>query len=121
MTRMMVTMLISLFIGGHAIAQNATSQKLIAFSEQQRNLFFLKVLQGSNDKCDQVIRTLFVSGGASSDGWEALCRDGNSYGFNIPANPTQVIKLLNCREQAAINKMMETRSGVKFDGDCRIK
>jgi hypothetical protein len=68
----------------HAIAQNKASQMLLSLSEDQGNGAVTRLVQGSNEQCDQVIRTLFKGTELGLDEWEALCRDQNSYPLIIP-------------------------------------
>ena len=65
-----------------ASAQNAVSQELLELSEDQRSAAFPRLLRASDQKRDQVIRTLFAGAVLGLDDWEALCRSRNSYSLN---------------------------------------
>ena len=105
-----------------ASAQNEVSQQLLELDEDDRNTFFTLLLRGSNRQCDQVIRTLLKNAYLGMDEWEALCRDRNSYSFNIPADPEATITSLNCRELLATSKMMLQSVGSKGKArGCKIK
>jgi hypothetical protein len=45
-----------------ASAQNQHSQKILAMTEQQRNILWTKALQSSGEKCNVVVRTMFQGG-----------------------------------------------------------
>jgi hypothetical protein len=105
-----------------AIAQNNPSQILLALSEDERNAAFTRVLQGSNEKCDRVLRTLFNGTALGLDNWEVLCRDRNSYSLSIPPEINADIEMVSCRELTATSKRLLHRAGSKNKAaGCRIK
>jgi hypothetical protein len=105
-----------------ATAQNGTSQILLALSEEERNAAFTRLLQESNEKCDRVLRTLFNGTALGLDSWEALCRDRNSYSFNVPSEVNAEIELVSCRKLVATSKRLLESAGSKSKAaGCRIK
>ena len=52
------TMLLCALGTAQASAQNAVSQELLELSEDQRNAAFIRLLRASDQKRDQVVRTL---------------------------------------------------------------
>ena len=106
----------------HAIAQNKASQMLLSLSEDQRNGAVTRLVQGSNEQCDQVIRTLFNGTELGLDEWEALCRDQNSYSLIIPPDLSVGIELVHCDELLATSKMLlHTAHSKSKPKGCRIK
>jgi hypothetical protein len=59
MTRLLFVILLCVLASSQAPAQNDASQGLLALSEDDRNAALTYLLQGSSEKCDRVIRTLF--------------------------------------------------------------
>jgi hypothetical protein len=103
-------------------AQNERSQQILELDEDERNIVFTLLLRSNNQKCDQVIRTLFKAAFLGVDEWEALCRNRLSYSFSVPANPEAPITSLSCRELLATSKMLLHRAGSKSKATgCRIK
>ena len=104
-----------------ASAQNIASQELLALSEDERNGVFTGILQESDQKCDRVIRTLFMGTALGLDSWEALCRNRNSYSLMFSETGAGV-ELVNCRELLATSKMLLHKAGSKTKATgCRIK
>jgi hypothetical protein len=104
------------------MAQNAMSKKLLALTEDQRNLAFTRLMAANHEACDRAIKTVFNASVGTVDDWEMLCSDGNSYSMSVPDNPNEIIKYLSCKELAAVGKMLDNRAGVKSKGGgCRIK
>jgi hypothetical protein len=122
MIRLLFVIPLCALASSEATAQNKASQILLALSEDERNAAVTRLLQGSNEKCDRVIRTLFNGTELGLDEWEALCRDQNSYSLIIPPELSAGIELVNCRELLATSKMLlhGARSKSKATG-CRIK
>ena len=103
-----------------ATAQNKASQILLTLSEYERNAAVTRLLR--NEKCDRVIRTLFIGSTVELDDWEVLCRDRNSYSLTITPEQTAHIELVSCRELLATSKMLSHRAGSKSKAKgCRIK
>ena len=94
-------------------AQSEFSQQLLELDEDERNMTFTLLLRGNNQKCDQVIRTLFKGSFLVMDEWEALCRDRNSYSFLVPANPEAIITSRSCRDVLTTSRMLLQRAGNK--------
>ena len=103
-------------------AQNEISQQLLEMDEEDRNITFTLLLRGNDQKCDQVIRTLFKGAFLEMDEWEALCRDRHSYSFVVPANPEATITSLSCRDLLQTSRMLLQRAGRRSKArGCRIK
>jgi hypothetical protein len=97
-TRLLSIILLCVLASSRASAQNDASQGLLALSEDDRNAALTYLLQGSSEKCDRVIRTLFNGTALGLDNWEVLCRDRNSYSLSIPPGVNADIELVSCRE-----------------------
>lgn len=121
-TRLLVRLLLCAIGAGQASAQNVASQVLLVLTADERNAAFTRLLQTSNEKCDQVIRTLFKGNALGIDDWEALCRDRHSYSISIPPDLNAGIELVSCRELLATSKMLLYRAGSKTKAvGCRIR
>jgi hypothetical protein len=96
MTRLLFVILLCVLASSQAPAQNDASQILLALSEDDRNAAFTHLLQGSSEKCDRVIRTLFNGTALGLDNWEVLCRDRNSYSLSIPPEVNADVELVSC-------------------------
>src|SRR5215467_6019973 len=96
MTRLLFVILLSVFASSQASAQNDASQGLLALSEDDRNAALTYLLQGSSEKCDRVIRTLFNGSALGLDNWEVLCRDRNSYSLSTSPGESTIVELVNC-------------------------
>jgi len=120
--RSLLVILLCALASSQAPAQNKASQMLLSLSEDQRNAAVTRLVQGGNEQCDQVIRTLFNGTELGLDEGEALCRDQNSYSLIIPPNLSVGIELIHCDELLATSKMLlhSARSRSKPTG-CRIK
>ena len=101
MIRPLFVILLCALASLQATAQNKASQMLLSLSEDQRNAAVTRLVQGGNEQCDQVIRTLFNGAELGLDDWEALCRDQNSYSLIIPPNLSIGIELVHCDELPA--------------------
>jgi hypothetical protein len=122
MTRLLFVILLCVLASSQAPAQNDASQILLTLSEDDRNAAFTHLLQGSSEKCDRVIRTLFNGSALGLDNWEVLCRDRNSYSLSVPPEVNADIELVNCRELIATSKRLLRRSDRKSKATgCRIK
>ena len=122
MTRLLSIILLCVLASSRAPAQNDASQGLLALSEDDRNAAFTHLLQGSSERCDWVIRTLFNGTALGLDNWEVLCRDRNSYSLNIPPEVDADVELVSCRELIATSKRLLGRAGRKSKATgCRIK
>jgi hypothetical protein len=122
MIRPLCTALLCVLASSQATAQNWLSQTLLGLNEDQRNETFTYLLQDSNAKCDQVIRTLFNGSTVKLDDWEVLCRDRNSYSLTITPEQTARIDWVSCRELLATSKMLLHRAGSKSKAKgCSIK
>jgi hypothetical protein len=122
MIRPLFTALLCVLASSQATAQNWLSQTLLGLNEDQRNETFTYLLQDSNAKCDQVIRTLFNGSTVKLDDWEVLCRDRNSYSLTITPEQTARIDWVSCRELLATSKMLLHRAGSKSKAKgCSIK
>jgi hypothetical protein len=113
MIRLLIAILLGAVISSQAPAQNRASQTLLALNEDERNTAVTRLLRESNEKCDQVIRTLFIGTELGLDECEALCRDRNSYLFILPPELSAGIELLSCRELLATSKILLHRAGSK--------
>src|SRR5262249_45224806 len=120
--RLLFVILLCALASSQATAQNKASQMLLSLSEDQRNAAVTRLAQGSNEQCDQVIRTLFNGTKLELAEWKALCRDQNSYSLIIPPNLSVGIELVHCDELLATSKLLlhSARSKSKPTG-CRIK
>jgi hypothetical protein len=120
--RPLFVILLCALASSQATAQNKASQMLLSLSEDQRNVAVTRRVQGANEQCDQVIRTLFNGTELGLDEWEALCRDQNSYSLIIPPNLSVGIELAHCDELLATSKMLlhSARRKSKPTG-CRIR
>jgi hypothetical protein len=122
MIRLLFVILWCVLASSPAPAQNDASEILLALSEVERNAAFMHLLQGSNEKCDRVIRTLFNGTALGLDNWEVLCPDRNSYSLSIPPEVNADIELVSCRELIATSKRLLERAGRKSKATgCRIK
>jgi hypothetical protein len=122
MTRLVFVILLCVLTSSQSPAQNDASQILLALSEDDRNAAFTHLLQGSSEKCDRVIRTLFNGTALGLDNWEVLCRDRNSYSLSIPPEVNADVELVSCRELIATSKRLLERAGRKSKATgCRIK
>jgi hypothetical protein len=122
MIRLLFVIPLCAFASSQATAQNKASQILLALSEDERNAAVTRLLRGSNEKCDQVIRTLFNGTELGLDEWEALCHDRNSYSFIVPPDLSAGIELVSCHELLATGKMLLHRARGKSKATgCRIK
>jgi hypothetical protein len=122
MTRLLFVILLCVLASSQAPAQNDASQGLLALSEDDRNAALTHLLQGSSEKCDRVIRTLFNGTALGLDNWEVLCRDRNSYSLTITPEQTARIEWVSCRELLATSKMLLQGAGSKSKATgCRIK
>jgi hypothetical protein len=120
--RLLFTILLCALSTAQASAQNVASQMLLMLSEGERNAAVTRLLQTSNEKCDEVIRTLFKGTALGIDDWEALCRDRHSYSISIPPDLNAGIELVSCRELLATSKMLLHRAGSKTKAvGCRIR
>src|SRR2546429_7446552 len=108
MMRLLFSVLLCAIGAAQASAQNVASQVLLVLTADERNAAFTRLLQTSNEKCDQVIRTLFKGTALGIDDWEALCRDRHSYSISIPPDLNAGIELVSCRELLAA--LLQTRS-----------
>src|SRR6266511_2334230 len=113
MTLLLFVILMCLRASSQSPAQNDASQILLALSEDDRNAAFTHLLQGSSEKCDRVIRTLFNGTALGLDNWEVLCRDRNSYSLSIPPEVNADIELVSCRELIATSKRLLEQAGRK--------
>jgi hypothetical protein len=113
MTRLLLRLLLCAIGAAQASAQNVASQELLVLTADERNAAFTRLLQTSNEKCDQVVRTLFKGSAVGLDDWEALCRDRHAYSMSIPPNPNAGIELVSCRDLLATSKMLLHRAGSK--------
>ena len=103
-------------------AQNEISQQILEMDEDDRNIMFTLLLRGNNQKCDQVIRTLFKGDFLIMDEWEALCRDRHSYSFIVPANSEATITSLSCRDLLQTSRVLLQRAGSRSKASgCMIK
>ena len=103
-------------------AQNEISQQILEMDEDDRNIMFTLLLRGNNQKCDQVIRTLFKGDFLIMDEWQALCRDRHSYSFIVPANSEATITSLSCRDLLQTSRVLLQRAGSRSKASgCRIK
>ena len=122
MTHLLFTTLLCALGTVQASAQNEMSQQLLELNEDERNIAFTLLLRGNNQKCDQVIRTLFKGAFLGVDEWEALCRDRHSYSFTVPADPEASIRSLSCRQLLTTSQMLLRWAGSKSKATgCRIK
>ena len=122
MTRPLFVILLCVLASSQARAQNGASQIFLALSEDDRNAAFTHLLQGSSERCDWVIRTLFNGTALGLDNWEVLCRERNSYSLNIPPEVDADVELVSCRELIATSKRLLGRAGRKSKATgCRIK
>jgi hypothetical protein len=122
MTRLLFVILLCVLASSQAPAQNDASQGLLALSEDDRNAALTYLLQGSSEKCDRVIRTLFNGTALGVDNWEVLCRDRNLYSLSIPPGVNTNIELVSCRELIATSKRLLERADRKSKATgCRIK
>jgi hypothetical protein len=94
-----------------ALAQNVTSRALMAAPEAKRNAAFLMILQSTNDRCNEVVRTQYNASVGDSDDWEAKCRDGGHYSFSVYGDPNRQTLVLSCRELLAVGRMLQKRGG----------
>jgi hypothetical protein len=113
MMRLLFSVLLCAIGAAQASAQNVASQVLLVLTADERNAAFTRLLQTSNEKCDQVIRTLFKGTALGIDDWEALRRDRHSYSIVIPPDLNAGIELVSCRELLATSKMLLHRAGSK--------
>lgn len=95
------------------LAQNAVSRALMALPEAKRNGAFKMILDSTDDRCNAVVRTQYNASAGDSDDWEAKCMDGGHYSFSVYSDPNKQIRVLSCRELAAIDKLMQQRAGTK--------
>ena len=103
-------------------AQNEISQQILEMDEDDRNIMFTLLLRGNNQKCDQVIRTLFKGDFLIMDEWEALCRDRHSYSFIVPGGSEATITSLSCRDLLQTSRVLLQRAGSRSKASgCRIK
>ena len=103
-------------------AQNEISQQILEMDEVDRNIMFTLLLRGNNQKCDQVIRTLFKGAFLVMDEWEVLCRDRHSYSFIVPANPEATITSRSCSDLFTASRVLLQRAGSKSKATgCTIK
>jgi hypothetical protein len=89
--------------------------------EDDRNAALTYLLQGSSEKCDRVIRTLFNGTALGVDNWEVLCRDRNSYSLSIPPGVNTNIELVSCRMIATSKRLLERADRKSKATGCRIK
>lgn len=69
-----------------AFAQNRASQQLMELDDDKRNAAFTLMLEDSDLRCDQVVRTLFKRTILGVDEWKTLCKDRNAYSICVLAN-----------------------------------
>lgn len=120
--KILITSAMVLACGSSAFAQNAMSKKLLALTEDQRNLAFTRLMAANHEACDRAIKDCVNASVGTIDDWEMLCNDGNSYSMSVPDRPNEIIKYLSCKELVAVGKMLDKRAGVKSKGGgCRIK
>jgi hypothetical protein len=58
------------------------SKRLLALTEDQRNLAFTRLMAANHEACDRAIKTVFNASVGTIDDWEMLCNDGNSYSMS---------------------------------------
>jgi hypothetical protein len=118
----MVQMVFAILIASSpAPAQNATSQMLLALSEDDRNGVFTRLLW-EHEKCDRVIRTLFAGTALGLDDWEVMCANRNAYALSITQELNSGIESVSCRDLAATSKRLLHSAGSKKKGaGCKIK
>jgi len=122
MTRLLLSVLYLALAITAASAQNQLSQELLSFTPDERNAAFTRLLEASAEKCNRVIRTLFVGTAAGLDQWEALCKDRNSYSISIAPGLTAGIETASCRELLATSQMLLHQAGSKSKATgCRIR
>ena len=110
-TLLFTTLLCALGVA-QASAQNAVSQRLLEFDAAQRNAAFTIMLNESNRRCDQVMRTLFSGSVLSVDEWEASCSDQNAYSVSVLSESNEaIITSLSCHELSAASRMLLQMSG----------
>jgi hypothetical protein len=79
MTRLLLATLLCALGTTQASAQNVVTQGLLDLDDDERHASFTLILKESDQRCDQVIRTLFTGTLLGVDEWEALCKDRNAY------------------------------------------
>ena len=121
-TLLFTTLLCALGVA-QASAQNAVSQRLLELDNAERIAAFTIMLNESNRRCDQVMRTLFSGSVLGVDEWEASRRDRNAYSVSVLAELNEaIITSLSCHELSATSRMLLQMSGSRSKAArCRIK
>ena len=121
-TLLFTTLLCALGVA-QASAQNAVSQRLLELDDAQRNEAFTIMLNESNRRCDQVMRTLFSGSVLGVDEWEASCGDQNAYSVSVLSESNEaIITSLSCHELSATSRMLLQMSGSRTKAArCKLK
>jgi hypothetical protein len=121
-TLLFTTLLCGLGVA-QASAQNAVSQRLLELDDAQRNEAFTIMLNESNRRCNQVMRTLFSGSVLGVDEWEASCNDQNAYSVSVLSESNEaIITSLSCRELSATSRMLLQMSGSRSKAArCKLK
>ena len=115
-TLLFTTLLYALGVA-QASAQNAVSQRLLELDDAQRNAAFTIMLNESNRRCDQVMRTLFSGRILGVDEWEAACNDQNAYSVSVLSESNEaIITSLSCHELSAASRMLLQMAGSRSKG-----
>jgi len=103
--------------GGTSFCPNAVSQRLLELDDAQRNAAFTIMLNESNRRCDQVMRTLFSGSVLGVDEWEASCGDQNAYSVSVLSESNEaIITSLSCHELSAASRMLLQMAGSRSKG-----
>jgi len=91
------------FVGQSAWA-NPTHDRLELMSDQDRNAYFTKVLQGSGERCDEATKNVFQRRGNSGDAvWNVACRNKKSYSIVIHNDTKGSTLITDCATLKALH------------------
>ena len=106
-------------VSGSAYAQNPSSQKLLSFTEDQRNAVWGELLRHSGEACTRVSRTMLQGAHLiHGDTWSVDCGNAD-YTVTISSDAKGSTNIMTCGEFAAVNDMLAKRGGGKPDGKMR--
>jgi hypothetical protein len=94
-------------------AQNANSAKVLALTEDMRNRFWTAMLQGSGEKCDAVVRTMYQGSSKGTDEWSVGCKNGIDYSISLYDDAQGKTQLMTCDELRKVMNLLEAKSGSK--------
>jgi hypothetical protein len=109
--------------GGTSFCPKRCEPATVKLDPAQRNAAFTIMLNESDRRCDQVMRTLFSGSVLGVDEWEAACNDQNAYSVSVLSESNEaIITSLSCHELSATSRMLLQMSGSRTKAArCKLK